>query len=464
MSGPGLGDDRQRWSVLRDAWRTKLWPLPAVGILVALGLGVMLPALDAAVDGRLSSPVSAFLFSGGPDAARTLLSVISGSIITVTSLTFSLTVVTLQLASSQFSPRLLRTFTRDRLVHGTLALLLATFTYAVTVLRTVRTSLEAQAAFVPQISVTVAYVLGLVSVLGLVVFLAHLARQIRVESMLREVQEEAAETVRRLLPHPPQPAPPLPQPPAGAVPLSASTSGFFTSVDETALVDAAVDADAVILLDRCPGESLIAGVPIATAWRLDGPGPLTPPQVDALSRRVGAATRTGFERTTAQDVAFGLRQLVDVAVKALSPGVNDPTTAVHALGHISAVLCEAVGRDLGPKVLRDTEGTIRVILARPDLPMLLELGLAQPRRYGAADPEVMARLLTLLREVAWSSRTPAHTECIGAQLRRTRTAITNQDLDPEERVRLDGIADTVSAALTQRWPTATLPAHTGRSP
>ena len=117
----------------------------------------------------------------------------------MTSLTFSLTVVTLQLASSQFSPRLLRTFTRDRLVHVSLGLLLATFTYALTVLRTVRASLVGAAAFVPQISVTVAYLLALASVLGLVVFLAHLARQIRVEWMLRKVHADTDTTMRRVL-------------------------------------------------------------------------------------------------------------------------------------------------------------------------------------------------------------------------------------------------------------------------
>lgn len=180
--------------------------------------------------------------------------------------------VTLQLASSQFSPRLLRTFTRDRFVHLTLALFLGTFVYALTVLRTVRDD-GAGAGFVPQIAVTVAYVLAVFSVLGLVVFLAHLARQIRVETMLRTVHDEGSDTVAAVLDErdagadPPRPAP---TPPPDAVRLLAQSSGFLVRVDDSELLGAAQDAGAVVLLDRHPGAFLVAGTPIGS------PGPSTP--------------------------------------------------------------------------------------------------------------------------------------------------------------------------------------------
>ncbi len=248
---------------------------------------MVLPLVDAAIDGSL--PASGVLFTGGADAARTVLPSVSGSLITVTSLTFSLTVVTLQLASSQFSPRLLRTFTRDRFVHLTLALFLATFTYALTVLRSVRNESGGSAEFVPRLSVTVAYVLTVASVLGLVVFLAHLARQIRVETMLRTVFADADSTVRLLLDErdPDTPFhPPLPAPPSGAVPLLAGGSGFLVGVDESELLDAAIDAGAVVLLDRHPGSFVVAGTPIVLAWPLD---PLRPFDGDAHDRIAGCA-------------------------------------------------------------------------------------------------------------------------------------------------------------------------------
>lgn len=153
------GTNRGGWSALRDAVSTQLWPIPALGIAVAAVAGVLLPRLDARIDDNLPPTVANYLFGAGASAARAVLEAVAGSLITVTSLTFSLTVVTLQLASSQFSPRLLRTFSSDRFVQATLALFLGTFTYALTVLRTVRTPADDQDLFVPQISVTVAFLL-----------------------------------------------------------------------------------------------------------------------------------------------------------------------------------------------------------------------------------------------------------------------------------------------------------------
>lgn len=452
------GSSQRRRIVSRDIWRVRLWPLPAAGVVVAALLGVGLPLVDAQVIGDLPAEVTAYLFSGGPEAARTVLSVIAGSLITVTSLTFSLTVVTLQLASSQYSPRLLRTFAQDRFVHVTLALLLSTFTYSVTVLRAVRASLDDQIAFVPQLSVTVAYLLALVSVIGLVVFLAHLVQQIRVESLLRNVHAEAAETMRQCRGAGERVADGgVVVPATGTVPLCAASSGFLTSVDEAALLGAAVDTGAVVVLERLPGDSLIAGTPIAVAWPLEaGTATLDRQAVTLLSKRVVDAVRIGFERTAAQDTAFGLRQIVDVAVKALSPGINDPTTAVHALSHVSALLCEAAGRDLGPLLLRDGSGRVRVALPRPDFPMLLDLAMSEPRRYGAADPNVVGRLFTLLREVAWSTHETEHRAAVNEQLVRLCATVERQAYDDAERSRMEDLTWSVREALAGRWPSSRL--------
>ena len=180
----------------REAVRSRLWPIPVLAVVAALLLGLGVPELDARFDEHLSAGVSDLLFGGDADAARSLLGAIASSLITVTSLTFSLTVVTLQLASSQFSPRLLRTFTSDQFVQVTLALFLATFTYALTVLRAVRSDGDGGGAeFVPKAAITLAFVLTVASVLGLVLFLAHLTTQIRVETMLRNVHRDATRTM-----------------------------------------------------------------------------------------------------------------------------------------------------------------------------------------------------------------------------------------------------------------------------
>lgn len=432
--------------------RTQLWPLSVAGVAAALVLGLLLPRLDAHADRSLPSWLAGVLFGGDADAARTVLGAVSSSLITVTTLTFSLTVVTLQLASSQFSPRLLRTFTQDLFVQATLALFLATFTYSLTVLRQVRGTGGDGPAAVPQVSVTVSFVLAVASVIVLVLFLAHLARQIRVETMLRTVHADASATVRAILPRPGAGGAAdsaVPRPPAGAFPIMAPASGFLVEIDGAEILKAAGDAHATIRIDRFPGSSLVGGTPIGTAWP-DSGKVLAESARAALQERVGAAVRTGFERTSVQDVGYGLRQLTDVANKALSPGINDPTTAVHALGHMSALLSELADRHPGPLLLRDGQQQLRVVLQRPDLACLLDAAVTQPRRYGASDPQVMARLYALLAELAWHAH-PGQHHGIAQQLTRLRATTAAQDFDSAEREQLATLADEVSDALAGRY-------------
>ena len=394
---------------LRDATRSRLWPLPVVSVVAALIIGLAVPHLDAAVDGSLPDCLSAVTFGGDAGAARTVLDAVSSSLITVTSLTFSLTVVTLQLASSQFSPRLLRTFTSDMFVQATLGVFLATFTYSLTVLRTVRSSDAAVPQFVPRLSVTLSFLLAIASVIVLIVFLAHLARQIRVETMLHDVHEDASTTVRSTLrrlsssPDTPQQAP---QTPPEAWKVTAPGSGFLVRVDQQELLGICVDLDMVVVLDTHIGSSLVEGSPVGSAWSASGAVADDDLQ-NRLQQELVTAVHTSIERTAVQDIGYGLRQLTDVANKALSPGINDPTTAVHALGHISALLCELTGYDLGPLLLSDEERT-RVVLHRPDLENLVDVAITQPRRYGASDPQVMQRLFQLLAELAQHCRPDQH--------------------------------------------------------
>lgn len=433
---------------IRDAFRTRLWPLPALAVAAAAGLGIALPVVDAAVDEEMPRNVAGLLFGGGPEAARSLLEAISGSMITVTSLTFSLTVVTLQLASSQFSPRLLRTFARDRFVHATLALFMATFVFSLTVLRSVRTGQEGAGSFVPDISVTVAFILAIASVMVLVLFLGHLTREIRVETMMRRVHSETTATMDRVFPDavPVQVAPPAPGGPP--VRILASCSGFLTAVDKGALARAAAATGAAVRIDCEPGCSLVEGVPFATAWALEPARALTSAEADGLQEQVNDAVETGFERTSVQDVAFGFRQLVDVAVRALSPGINDPTTAVHALGHLSALLCRLAGRNLSPRWLADDNGTGRVRLALPSFEGLLDLAIAQPRLYGVKDPAVAGRILELLREVAWCDPEGRHRTAIHEQLSRMREVIEAGTYTQAERRHLLQAANDLAAMLT----------------
>lgn len=263
-----VGSPREIVARMLDSLRTRLWPLPAIGVVVAVVVAIAFTKLDAAVDDDLPTNVSDLIFGGDAEAARSLLAAIAGSLITVTSLTFSLTVVTLQLASSQFSPRLLRTFTRDRFVQATLAVFLATFVYALTVLRTVRTEHSNQAEVVPQMSVTFGFLLALASVLALVLFLAHLVRQIRVETMLEQVHDDARQTALRELSErqPGHVDEALPETPENARLVLARGSGFLNSVDSEVLMRAVCDQDAAIAVQRVLGSFVVAGTPVAAVW------------------------------------------------------------------------------------------------------------------------------------------------------------------------------------------------------
>lgn len=437
-----------RWrDHVSDALRTRLWPVPLIGVLLAIAAGILLPAFDQTI-GRALAPLRP-VFASSPDAARELLGTIATALVTVTSLTFSLTVVTLQLASGQYSPRLLRTFARDRFVQRTLALFLATFAYSLTALQNAH---DEHAGDTAQVSVSVAVFLALLSVIGLVFFLAHLVAEIRVETMMHTVwadsiaaagqifeATDAAEEDAR-----------MPQPPHDADLVDAGSTGFLVSVDEQSLMSAAAQAEAVVLVNRAPGDWLVCGEPLAYVWSCDRRDPLDRRRLELLAGAVTAAVRTGNERTPVQDVGYGLRQLTDVAVKALSPGINDPTTAVHALGYSSALLCDLAQRRLGYKSLRCGEVT-QVVIRQPTFAELLDLAIAQPRRYGAGDPALLARVFTLLREVARQATDARRKDPIAAQLERLRRTASAQDFDAAEREFLVDLGRDVEAVLAGTW-------------
>jgi uncharacterized membrane protein len=435
---PTSDGTRRWWATFSESVSSRIWPLPVAAVVAAVIAGILLPILDAAVDDELSPFLASILFSGGTDAARAVLTTIAGSLITATSLTFSLTVVALQLASNQASPRVLRTFSSDRMVHVTLATFLATFAYALTVLRTVSDTGDQ----VPRIAVTVAFVLALTSVVMLVVFLAHLASRLRVETMLRDVHRETVRTIS-LVGADDRRAAPAPDRPDDARVVLARRSGFVTGIERDRMIAAAREHGALVRELRQVGASVIEGSPLAEWWPASGEPRRS--ATDAAGDRVEVADRSalesaiveayqvGYERTSPQDIGFGLRQLADIAAKALSPGVNDPTTAVHALSHIAALLGDLAELPGAPAAYADEDGTARVIPVRHDFAELVEVGVQQVRRYGAADPDVAARLFALIEDVARRTTRPEQRAVLELQLDRLVSSVAAADYDAHER-------------------------------
>ena len=437
--------------VLAASLLDSLWPLPVLAIVLGVGLGVGLPAVDHWLQSAHGQTL-ALGFGGGPSAARSVLNAVATSLISVTALVFSLTVVALQLSSSQYTPRLLQTFVADRRVQLTLAQLVLTFVYALTVLRAVRSRNEAVGtdAFVPGTAITLAYLLTLGSVLAVVLFLGYLARALRVETMLREVHDEARAALGTTDDEDDEDDGAALPPAERACLLEAPSSGFLVGIDEGALVRAAADAGLLVRLLPRIGDGVVEGTPVAYAWPIDGAAGQGVDR-DALGRALRRGLVLRYERQSSRDAPYSLRKIVDIAVRALSPGVNDPTTAVHALSHASALLGDLVARERGPRCHRDDGGQVRLVVPERAASALLRLTLEEPLQFASGQPAVLRRIARLLREVAWR----AHRGSLDAEIRRfadrlVEVARTSTGLRDEEPARWRA---EVEAALRGEWPT-----------
>ena len=335
--------------------------------------------------------------------------------ITFTGLVFSITIVVLQLTSSQFSPRVLRTFLRDRLTQFALGTFVATFVYAVTVLRTVTSGDDT--VFVPAISTTVALVLLLLSVGMFVAYIHHIATVdpglVDHESDRGRDPSDAAQA----LPHrtgragAAKSAPDLPV----AAVLPAPRTGVVTHIDIDRLVTMARDAGVVLRTELGPGDFVAEGAPLIEVL---GAGAVDAGAVDA-GAVVGAIT-VSDDRTMQQDVAFGFRQLVDIAEKALSPGINDPTTAVQALDQLHDLLRRLATRSLRDGLYRDDRGAVRLVTPAETFAGYLDLALAEIDQYGADVLQVQRRIDVLLADVGAAARPEHRAVVVGRQLERAR--------------------------------------------
>jgi uncharacterized membrane protein len=368
--------------------------------VVFLAAGALLSRVSISDDSALAS----LAFQGSAGDARNVLIVVSTTMITVTGLVFALTIVALQIASGQYSPRLLRNFMRDRGTQVVLSVFVGAFAYSTAGLYTVGVQRAGEQAFVPRLAVSGSLGLALVSVGVLIYFIHHLARSIQIDSIMSRIQRETHEVIDDVYRHPSgglEAEERCPDPPARAVVVPAASSGYIQAIQPAPLIETATRHDLVVRLARRVGDHVVAGTPIAWAWHRVPDQP--PPTPALLAEAVADAVQVGFERTMVQDVLFGLRRLVDIANRALSPAVNDPYTAIQAVHHLSVLLCLLVRRRLGDWLCRDREGALRVAVPLPDFAEYLRRSTAQIRRFGAAEPAVTRALIQLLNDVGTST-------------------------------------------------------------
>lgn len=413
-----------RAAALGEYLRGALWALPGVAAALALVAGSLLSRVRIPPD-SVWQPLA---FAGTADDARQVLITIASTVVTVIALVLGLTIVTLQLASTQFSPRLLRNFLRDRPNQVVLATFVATFAYSTAGLYTVRAT---GGADFPRLAVSGAIALIFLSLGMLVFFVHHIVHSIKIDTIMNSVAEVAARAVRAYAPEGPGTDRAGPVPPPGALALAATRSGYVQTVQPALLLEAAAGQDAVVAIVPRVGDHIVAGTePLALAWSRQG-GP--PADAPALARAVHHAVQIGTERTLQQDVMFGIRQLVDIALRALSPAVNDPYTGVQTLDRL-AVLVDALGRrTLGDDVRTDAAGVARAVVAGPVFADYLDLACGQIRRYGAGEPAVCLALLRLLTTAASSVTDARRRAAVTDQARLVLAAAESRIVQPADR-------------------------------
>lgn len=381
---------------LREYLRTSLWLIPVTAVLAAMGFAEMLLRVDRRIEQHHEAW---YLFNGPADSAREFLSTIATALMTLTGVVFSITILVLQLASTQFSPRVLRTFLEDRLTRFTMGLFVGSFTYAMTLLPEVRGATDQQPAFVPALSVFVAFVLVVLCVAVFVRYIHHMAQSIRAVHLTYRVADETRHSMERMYPEqaeePVAPVPVPREPPDQEFPHD-RPPGVVVAIDEEELLALSCEHDVVIGLVPMVGDFLPRGAPLFKVW---GKGRLS---LEELRDNVVV----GQERTPQQDPAFGFRQLVDVAERALSPGVNDPTTAVQALDQIHDLLRTLAKRVIPALTRLDSSGRLRLILPRPDWETLVRLGLDEIREYGEGSIQVARRLRAVLEDLLSAAPEP----------------------------------------------------------
>jgi uncharacterized membrane protein len=381
---------------VRDRLRSMFWLVPAACVAVAIGAAVGLVTLDQAL-GPVSTGV---LFPGPPSGARSFLSSITQAMIAFTGLVFSITIVVLQLTSGQFSPRVLRAFLRDRTIQLALGVFVATFVYAIVVQRGVTGSVGHQ-PFVPRIAVTGAFILVLASVGLFIFYIHHVANMIRVATIVTGLGAESRELLERRYPASQPSAEPAPGLGPALCTLTAPRAGVLVSVNEGALVSLACQAGCIVVLAARVGDFLPQAAPLAHLH----PGGGTGPDIDAA--RMLAEVALDTERTMEQDLAFGFRQLVDIAERALSPSTNDPTTACQALDMLHDLLRRLCTRHLPAGRLSDPDGSLRLIVPQYSFADFVDLAIREIWRYGSDAAQVPGRISAMLADLS-AAALPEH--------------------------------------------------------
>lgn len=380
-----------------DSLRTSLWFIPSLMVAGAIALSFLTIALDEGDREWLKT--FGWTYTRGADGARAILSSIAGSMITVATTAFSIVIVALQLASGQFGPRLLRNFMRDignQIVLGTF---IATFIYCLLVLRTINAGEDSE--FVPHLSVTFALALAIASIAVLIYFIHHAAESIQAQHIIAQVGHELNQTIDSLFPKKIGHALPNHNQ-ADIIPanfereansIRASRSGYIQAIDDKDLMKIATQSNILVRLNHRPGDFMVQGSDLAIVY----PGERVNKK---LSEKINSAFSFGKQRTQQQNVEFSIDQLVEIAIRALSPGINDPFTAIQCIDGLSVALCHLAEREIPSPYRYDEDNKLRVIAYPVTFEEMTDAAFNQIRQYGQSSVAVIIRLLEAIALIA----------------------------------------------------------------
>lgn len=404
--------------------RGSYWFLPSLVALIGFAAGLALVYLDSVV-GEAWLGRFGWFYGSRPEGARALLSTVAGSTITVAGVVFSITLAAVTYASGQYGPRLLSNFTRDRGNQATLGVFIGTFLYCLVVLRTIRSAEETSAntagavrdAFVPHIAMFGALALAIASIAVLIYFVHHVTDTIHINNVIARIGGGLLGEIAERCEHESASEAEIggngaEQATDQGAPVPATKTGYVESLDEGALLEVAAKRNAVITVLVVPGDFVHGGRPLL---RLDPPG-------DEELTGLADLFSIGRKRSPLQDLGFLIDELVEIAARALSPGVNDPFTAIACIDWLGAALTDLSSMPERPSRLRDENGCVRVVMPRRGFADYVHSAIGQLRPYAAKDPNAGAHLVRTLDKVCEAVADPHHRALIRVERDRvTRT-------------------------------------------
>ncbi len=392
---------------IKQAWsdvRASLWFVPGVMIIVSIALALVLIEIDSQIKAEWLADYPR-LFGLGADGSRGMLTAIAGSMLTVAALAFSLTLSAVSQASAQFTPRIFRNFMRDRANQFVLGYFVSVFAFCLLVLRTIRGADELK--FVPSFAVLVGLALAIGGVLVLIFFIHHIADSLQISTILDNITDETKEAVRKMFPQELGDAATEGEEASARQTedvkdwkkIPATEAGYVQDVNTDGLLDYAAENNILVKMRRGIGQFAGSGATLAEIAPGAETGKWETPVDEKKIEEINEFFTLERHRTIEKDAGFGIRQIVDIALKALSPGINDTTTAVSCIDNLGEIVGEIARRRMPAKV-RSKTGVPRVIVATPDFEDYVETAFDQIRISGKANFAIFERLLSAITFVA----------------------------------------------------------------